>query len=303
MPATPPPSTATRTAEKVTGVDGGRHRGRYRWPVVLVAFVLVLLAAASFAAGIAASRTSDALVYVSILFSLAAFVVLAIASLRARREERENAHLALSTQPMRTIDETEAHAGPLLGGLDPTQLDMTPSWRRRSREPWEVDDPVLDREEDELLEEQLENEEDEADFEVPVEPVAQWGLDDEDDVLDVAEPEPESEPDFDLTPSLEEAPDSTAVGSFFDEYDDLTAAEILPFLDGLDLEGLKWVRGRERSGAKRAAVLSEVERLVVAQGGRPSRAPARKRAPAKKAASASRTAKKSAKTTKSTRRR
>ena len=43
--------------------------------MVLVAFVLVLLAAASFAAGIAASRTSDTLVYLSIFFSLAAFFV------------------------------------------------------------------------------------------------------------------------------------------------------------------------------------------------------------------------------------
>ena len=269
--------------------------------MVLVAFVLVLLAAASFAAGIAASRTSDALVYVSIIFSLAAFVVLAIASLRARREERENAHLALTTEPTRTIDETEAHAGPLLAGLDPTQLDMTPSWRRRARDPWEVDDPVFDRQDDEVLEEQLDNEEDEADFEVPVEPVAQWGLDDEDDVLDVSEPEPEPEPE--LEPDFERVPDSTAVGSFFDEYDDLTAAEILPFLDALDLEGLKWVRERERSGAKRSTVLAEVEQLVVARGGRPSRAPARKRTTAKKAAPASRTAKKSAKATKSTRRR
>jgi len=285
--------------------------------VVLVAFVLVLLAAASFAAGIAASRTSDALVYVSIVFSLAAFVVLAIASLRARREERDNAELALSTQPMRTIDEADAEAGPLLGGLDPTQLDMTPSWRRRSRDPWAVDDPVLDREDDELLEEQLEQEEDEADFEVPVAPVAPvasaaraddlgWGLDDEDDVLDVSEREPEPEPEFDVDddldvdPALGGTPDSTAVGSFFDEYDDLTAAEILAFLDVLDLEGLKWVRARERSGAKRARVLSEVDQRVVERGGRPSRAPARKRTTAKKAAPASRTAKKSTKTTKAT---
>jgi hypothetical protein len=277
--------------------------------VVLVAFVLVLLAAASFAAGIAASRTSDALVYVSIVLSLAAFVVLAIASLRARREEREGAHLALSTQPMRTVDETDANVGPLMGGLDPTQLDMTPSWRRQRRDPWDVDDRALAPEEDDLLEEQLENEEDEADFEVPVEPVAPaaradefgWGLHDEDDVLDVAEPEPE--PELEQEPLLEPEPDSTAVGSFFDEYDDLTAAEILPFLDVLDLEGLRWVRGRERSGAKRATVLNEVEQLVVARGGRASRAPARKRTPAKKAASASRAAKKTAKTTKTTRRR
>jgi len=53
--------------------------------VVLVAFVLVLLAAATFAAGIAASRTSDALVYLSIAFSLGAFLVLTVASLRARQ--------------------------------------------------------------------------------------------------------------------------------------------------------------------------------------------------------------------------
>lgn len=276
--------------------------------MVLVAFVLVLLAAASFAGGIAASRTTDTLIYVSIFFSLAAFVILALASLRARQAERESQG-GLAPTPSPTLDETEAHAGPLLGGLDPTQLDMTPSWRRSRQPPQPA--PVVD-EEDEELEEQLEREEDEADFEVPVEPVGKaaapvelaWGLDDfdddeqeptaaflpfsddddefdEEDALDIPEPEPEPEA-------------SDAEASFFDEYDDLTAAEILPFLRALDLEGLEWVRSRERSGAKRATVLNQVEELIAAQGGRPSKTSTRKRSPSKKkAAPARRAAKKS----------
>ena len=266
--------------------------------MVLVAFVLVLLAAASFAAGIAASRTSDTLVYISIAFSLAAFVMLALASLRARRAEREAPEEQLATSRMRTIDESEAHAGPLLGGLDPTQLDMTPSWRRQGRQRWQEPEPIAEEEE---LEDQLEHEEDEADFEVPVEPVApvaarnefRWGLDDEeedyqeptvvftpppdvDDVDDVdedrmldVEPEPEPQP-------------AAGVGPFFDEYDDLTAAEILPLLRALELDGLEWVRQRERSGAKRATVVTLVDQLIAEHGGRAS-AP-RKRTAAKKAA-------------------
>ena len=91
-------------------------------------------------------------------------------------------------------------------------------------------------------------------------------------------------------------------GSFFDEYDDLTAAEILPFLAALDLEGLEWVRARERSGAKRATVVNQVEELIAEQGGRRSTASTRKRTTAKtttkttakkKAAPAKRAAKKS----------
>jgi len=276
--------------------------------VVLVAFVLVLLAAASFAVGIAASRTSDTLVYLSIFFSLGAFVTLAIASFRARQAERDAPAGDRVTTPMRSIEETEAHAGPLLGGLDPTQLDLTPSWRRKSeRRP--APDPVFDEFEDEALDDQLENEEDEADFEVPVEPVAvrapvdefRWGLHDadeeptatftpslhdddvdEDDELDIPEPEPETESEL------------TAEGSFFDEYDDLTAAEILPFLRALDLEGLKWVRARERSGAKRATVVNQVEQLILDHGGRPSTASTRKKTTAKKAAAKKAAAKKAA---------
>src|SRR2546425_5105650 len=147
MPATPPPKTATRTGRKLTEAPIGCYEnGRATapvivCPVVLVAFVLVLLAAASFAAGIAASRTSDTLVYISIAFSLAAFVMLALASLRARQAEREAPEEQLATSRMRTIAESEAHAGPLLGGLDPTQLDMTPSWRRQGRQRWEAPQP------------------------------------------------------------------------------------------------------------------------------------------------------------------
>src|SRR5207237_2122082 len=102
-------------------VNGRLGRGSYRLPVVIVAFVLVLLAAVSFAVGIAASRTSDTLVYLSILFSIGAFVTLAIASFRARQADRAApaedwvAAPTPAPTPTRTIDETEAHAGPLLG--------------------------------------------------------------------------------------------------------------------------------------------------------------------------------------------
>lgn len=302
--------------------------------MVIVAFVLVLLAAATFAAGIAASRTSDALVYVSIIFSLAAFVTLAIASLRARQAERESGE-DVGTQRLRSLDETEAHVGPLLGGLDPAQLDMSPSWRRQKRARWEVADPALGVDDDDALEEQLENEEDEADFEVPVAPVAArakagddlaWGFDDEDDeepdeieqeptaaftpVLDdvddegledfetfedddlaeLAEPEPASEPE----------PADSSQASFFDQYDDLTAAEIVPFLAVLDRDGLLWVRARERSGANRVTVLNKAQQLIGEEGGRSPRPSTRKKTPAKKAAAARRTTKTA---TKSTRRR
>jgi hypothetical protein len=286
-------------------------------PVVLVAFVLVLLAAATFAAGIAASRTSDTLVYLSIFFSLAAFVVLAIASLRARQAEREAGDVEPAPMPTGAFDETEAHAGSLVGGLDASQLDMTPSWRRSSRERWDTILEGDEEDEDEqALEEQLENEEDEADFEVPVAPVAagrldefHWATDDDDVEVD------DEPPTAAFTPALDDEldefdefdeldvldipePELEPETTFFDEYDDLTAAEILPSLRDLDLEGLEWVRTRERAGANRTTVLTQVERLIVDQGGRASRATARKRTTAKKttgkkAAPARRAAKKS----------
>lgn len=284
-----------------------------------MAFVLVLLAAASFAAGIAASRTSDTLVYLSIFFSLAAFVVLAVASLRARQAERGAAEVEPVPVPARALEETEAHAGALVGGLDETQLDMTPTWQRQSRLRWETALEDEDEEDDEDLEEQLENEEDEADLEVPVAPVAvgrrdefHWAADD--DVEDEEEqPTAAHTPAFD-DEGLDEAgldedddfdefdaldvldipePELDEEVSFFDEYDDLTAAEIIPSLRELDLEGLEWVRKREKSGASRSTVLSQVERLIVDQGGRPSRTTTKKRTTAKKAAPARRAAKKS----------
>jgi hypothetical protein len=284
--------------------------------VVLVAFVLVLLAAVSFAAGIAASRTSDALVYLSIAFSLAAFVMLAIASFRARQARRDAPVDEFVAAPTRPLDETEAHAGPLLGGLDPTQLDMTPTWRRQGRRRPAPEPVVTDEDED--LDAELENEEDEADLEVPVKPVAAgrapdqlwWGRDegdqDETAAFDVSLHEFEEEEEhsaLDLPVSVsvpEPEPDEDAEGSFYDQYDDLTAAEILPFLRALDLEGLEWVRDRERSGAKRATVVNQVEQLILEHGGRASTS-TRKRSTTKRAAKKAAPARRSTK--KSTRRR
>jgi len=276
--------------------------------VVLVAFLLVLLAAASFAAGIAASRTSDTLVFVSIAFSLGAFVILAVASFRARQAARETPDDRLAAAPRRIV-ESEAHAGPLLGSLDPTQLDMTPSWRRQARPRTRASEAAVDDD----VEAQLENEEDEADFEVPADAMAPgaaredefaWALHDDD--LEARQREREAPPiyvpplerptvasapeeDADEADVLdveepEEEPAASSDGSFFDEYDDLTAAEIVPFLRALDLEGLKWVRRRERAGAKRATVMTQVDQLIAERGGRTA-AP-RKRAAAKKAAPA-----------------
>ena len=145
--------------------------------MVVVAFVLVLAAAASFAAGIATSRTSDTLVYFSIACSLAAFVILAAASVRVRRSLRGGAEPQAAaeaewTSRVRSL-ETEAATGPLLEGLDETQLDMDPSWRRQARERWREEvlpGQGLDDDEDDPLG-ALEAEETEADAEVPVEPV------------------------------------------------------------------------------------------------------------------------------------
>jgi hypothetical protein len=280
--------------------------------VVLIAFVLVLAAAASFAAGIAASRTSDGLVYVSILFSLAAFVMLAIASLRARETAR-GTEGDWGTARLRSLDDTEASPGPLVEETDRTEPDVAPVWTRPRRRTRTTDQP---REEPPDIDEVLEAEEDEADFVVPIEPVVPqppirgegripdvspvaapdeeddegddlgWGPSDEaevrvshleyerhevveddaldvhddmldvheddDDVLDVHEPEPE--------PLLAEE-------YLLDVYDDLTAAEIVPRLHALDLDDLEWVLERERSGAKRSTVLTQVEQLVVDRGG------------------------------------
>ena len=308
-----------------------------------MAFVLVLLAAATFAAGIAASRTSDTLVYLSILFSLAAFVVLAIASLRARQARHEESDAA-SIGP---IDGTELDAGSLAEGRDEDRVETAraeaaPAWRPRTGLLWD-DTYLVDRDEeseeseDEALDAQLEDEEDEADYEVPVEPlVAAGGPDagrrhddaleptlahstmlegfgeldefdfEDESVLDVPE-EPEAEPE----PELEEAepedaepedaepedaePEEAAEGSFFDDYDDLTAAEILPVLGSLKPSGLRWVRGRERSGANRVTVLNQIDKLIAGTGGSAPRPAPRKRAPATKAAPARRAAKKSTK--------
>ncbi|MBV8235481.1 MAG: hypothetical protein JO075_07245 [Acidimicrobiia bacterium] len=317
--------------------------------MVLVAFVLVLLAAATFAAGIAASRTSDTLVYLSILFSLAAFVVLAIASLRARQARHEESDAA-SIGP---IDETELDAGSLAEGraedrVQTARAEAAPAWRPRTGLVWD-DTYLVDRDEeseeseDEALDAQLEDEEDEADYEVPVEPLVAAGGPDHrwrgdagrrhDDALEptqahstmleefgefdefdfegesvldvpeepVAEPEPEleeAEPE-DAEPEdaePEEAePEEAAEGSFFDDYDGLTAAEILPVLGTLNPSGLRWVRGRERSGANRVTVLNQVEKLIADTGGSAPRPAPRKRAPATKAAPARRAAKKSTK--------
>jgi hypothetical protein len=292
--------------------------------VVLVAFVLVLAAAASFAAGIATSRTSDTLVYVSIVFSLIAFVILAVASMRAREAGRvvldERLPDDSRTSRTGTVLETEAAAGPLLDSLDETQLDMAPSWRRQARERWREEEVALDDDDvddfEDDLERALEAEEDDADAEVPVEAplpaepllleatviarrdwqtaVEPYGSDrgqetaahdfELDHDLDLADDDLDPEDDdFDALDVPEYEPLAAVAGEVdpIEDYDDLTAAEILPELHDLELDELHWVERREQTGAKRATVLVQVARLIADAGGRA--APAARKA-AKKTA-------------------
>ena len=285
----------------------------------MVAFVLVLAAAASFAAGIATGRTSDTLVYLSIAFSLGAFLVLAVASVRARQQEEPLEDRDWGTTRLRALDPADA-TGPLLEGLEEEQLDLAPSWKHEARRRWrEVESPTV-AVDAHLLEQALEDEEDEADFEVPVRPLvsaapvapddeARWHAVVQDDAVEPLpgdltfshgeglEPEPaveeelavEPEPfvlldDDDVLDIREERPIDDEPLDPIDDYDDLTAAEIAPLLRGLEITDLRWVEARERSGAKRPTVLSEVEQLIADRGGTPARAPARQAAPKKAAA-------------------
>jgi hypothetical protein len=294
--------------------------------VVLVAFVLVLAAAASFAAGIATSRTSDTLVYVSIVFSLIAFVILAVASMRAREAGRV---VEGGTEPedermvrARTLD-TDVATGPLLDSLDETQLDMAPSWRRQARERWREDEVALSDVDDEVdglddfdddLERALEAEEAEADGEVPLEaPLPAEPLVLEATVIDRRDWQTAVEPygpedgeetaahelvldddldidgDIDLddaldVPEYEPVPGIAGEVDPIEDYDDLTAAEILPQLHDLELDELQWVERRERTGAKRAGVLIHVGELIIDAGGQATPAPGAKKTTAKKTA-------------------
>ncbi|HKN37636.1 MAG TPA: hypothetical protein VJ456_00855, partial [Acidimicrobiia bacterium] len=126
----------------------------------------------------------------------------------------------------------------------------------------------------------------------------------EDDVLDVLESESEPEPeldelDVDVDLTDDEVPPVYAADDVdddlrdpIDDYDDLTAAEILPQLKALDAAELQWVWDRESSGGNRPAILAQVERLMVSSGGT-SPAPAR-RAPATRPATKKAATKKAA---------
>jgi hypothetical protein len=313
--------TAEEAEPSRAGPLTGPGSGRYRGDVVLVAFVLVLAAAASFAAGIATSRTSDTLVYVSIVFSLIAFVILAVASMRAREAGRVVLDERLPdddwTSRSGGVMETEAAAGPLLDSLDETQLDMAPSWRRQARERWreeEVglgDDDVDDVDDD--LERALEAEEDDADAEVPVEalppaepllleatviarrdwqtPVEPYGPDpgqetaahdlvlDDDLDLGLGDDLDLEDDELDALDVPDYEPLAAVAGEVdpIEDYDDLTAAEIVPQLHDLELDELQWVQRREQTGAKRATVLVQVGQLIADAGGGGAPAPAAKK--------------------------
>ena len=79
-----------------------------------------------------------------------------------------------------------------------------------------------------------------------------------------------------------------------DDYDDLTAAEILPELHDLDVEELRWVERRETTGAARATVVTQVQELLVEHGSTPARTRPAKKTTAKKTTAKKTTAKKAA---------
>ena len=302
--------------------------------MVLVAFALVLAAAASFAAGIAMSRTNDTLVYLSIVFSLGAFVVLTVASIRSRprgpRPQEEFAAARLEAlerdiaaaaaeetvitppPPVRRAPLSEAaRKGHDLGkALDASLLDLGNNWTQDVDGRWQrspadealtdVDEGLGDLEQAFAVEEAADVDElididDEPTIFFEPEPEAEVSLGAhgdplEDDVLDLVE----HEVDFD-----------DVLSDPIDDYDDLTAAEIVPELAALDLDGLEWVWERESTGGMRPAVLGQVERLIVALGSEPpghvesaatGRAPAKK-APVRKTSARKTTAKKTAKKT------
>jgi hypothetical protein len=247
--------------------------------------------------------------------SLTAFVILALASVRARQAGRlveEPAPDPDWTARVEAVEPAPAPApAPLLDSLDETQLDMAPSWRRQARERWRADDVALGHDDfDDVLEPELEAEEEAADAEVPAEPVLpaeplvleatvierrdwrsapeRYGFDEEDDdeepalassAIDDLFADDDGYAGLDV-PEYEDA----AQGELdpIEDYDDLTAAEIVPQLHDLELVDLQWVEQRERTGAKRTTVLARVQQLIVDAGGRATPSRSTKRATATK---------------------
>jgi len=247
--------------------------------VVLVAFVLVLAAAASFAAGIATSRTNDTLVYVSIILSVGAFVVLATAALRSRSAQPQRPEDAWASARREALERDIGATTDALGvDLDATQLDLGSTWTDDARSRWrssvlnevagaDVIDEIDQVEwvggvpetfasaEPDLIEEEA------AIIPDPEEEVVVGPHGDplEDDALDVLETDADVELDDESLDPI-------------DDYDDLTASEIIPELADLDLDDLQWVWARETTGGDRPAVLAEVERLMAGLGGEPTAA-------------------------------
>jgi hypothetical protein len=273
--------------------------------VVLVAFCLVLAAAASFAAGIAMSRTSDTLVYLSIAFSVCAFVVLAIASVRSRSAGPRAQPDDFATARLRALeadeDADEVLADEVVAeeGIETAESELAPSWKQDARRSWRssvpADDRDLDGTEDEADEHDGADDLDDLEEAFRLDPLevdegAFEELEEEGEIVPDPEPEaavgPHGDPlEHDVLDVLE--PDPAVDEELLypiEDYDDLTAAEIVPLLASLALDELEWVWRRESTGGERTTVLTKVEHLIVQRGGTvptPKKSSAG-RAPAKK---------------------
>jgi hypothetical protein len=297
--------------------------------VLLVSFLLVIVATIFLLSGLFLTKDL-ALIFISIACSAVAGIVLVIAVMRSRPRPAplpatEGGGLAPAPSTVATAagaapERRPAAAGrgdgrefpipdydslevvevlPLLGDLEPTQLEMVRQREASGRaHPW-----ILARI-DALLE--AEAEFDTSEHAWAPGPIGSTGqgrvVADEDE--DIVEVEPDdadwasprdsdwAATDFPLDSGVDYGDVSAGRDFPIDRYDQLRVTEILPLLASLDSEDLKMVREHEAAGKARASILARIDGLlgrgVGAPAGRavpptPARRPAAK-APSRAAA-------------------
>jgi len=288
--------------------------------VLLVSFLLVIVATIFLLSGLLLTKDL-VLIFVSIACSAAAGIVLVIAVMRSKPrpatapaaegggEALPQANVAAEAQaaarpaparagsrefPIPDYDSLEVvEVLPLLGDLDPAQLEMVRQREASGRaHPW-----ILARV-DALLE--AEADADTSEHAWAPGPIGTSGqqrslLDDD----EIAEVEPDdadwasprdsdwAATDFPLD-SGADYDDLSVVRDFpIVRYDELRVTEILPLLVNLDSEDLKMVREEEAAGKGRASILARIDGLLARSGGparpAPAKRPAAKKAPSRAA--------------------
>ena len=297
--------------------------------MLLVSFLLVIVATIFLLSGLFLTKDL-ALIFISIACSALAGVVLVVAVMKSRPRtstvpaadgagsaappepvtataggaERQPAAAATRAGvrefPIPDYDSLEVvEVLPLLGDLDPAQLEMVRQREASGRaHPWILArvDALLEAEADadtsehawapgpigtgatqgRLLDEDADEDEiaevepDDADWASPRDrdwAAADFELDSGDDYSDLSAPRGRTGTEFPI-----------------DRYDDLKVPEILPLLSSLDTEDLKLVREEEAAGKARASILTRIDALLARDAGaRAASAPARR--PAAKASS------------------